>query len=179
MPLATAGRHHQSGIRGLLGELLDYALATGRLPNRDSSPTRYLAASAEWHARFRQRGAPDPRTAPLALPLPPRGAWKDQRWDAEVVPLTTATAIVEEGQRMHHCVSTRLPDVVAGRAAIFRARVAAQWLTVELRRRGEGWRLGDVRGFANRSPTVRERNVLKRWMLGGESPTTACPSVPT
>ncbi|MSP17539.1 MAG: hypothetical protein EXR73_13190, partial [Myxococcales bacterium] len=97
---ALAGGSDRS-IRDTLGQLADYAVATGRRPGRCTDPTAVVEESGRWHARLARAGelAELERIAgldagtltsggDLALPPAPLAAWT--RGSATVRPLVTA-----------------------------------------------------------------------------------------
>ena len=79
----------------------------------------------------------------------------------QVVPLTDAAVLYEEGKLMRHCVSSYSEGCLDGASRIFSVRqsgLTRPVATLELRRskgraasgaRQEVWRLGQVKGFAN------------------------------
>ena len=116
--------------RWRIQEMLDYAVAMGDFPRRNTSPARYLEAVDRWHARLAQLGEladaaeeigqplVDADGKPLAFPEPPCPGWHSGG-DA-VLPLRTPEEVLAEGNKMQNCVASRIPP---------------SWITVERRYR--------------------------------------------
>jgi hypothetical protein len=104
------------------------------------------------------------RYSSLILPRPPCHG------DAEVVPLTTANQLVQEGEEMHHCLG-RICDLIAalnGRAHFFKV-LAPHRATAALRRNYEDrWELECFRLARNVEPSQEDMNQLMgkfvRWL---------------
>ena len=79
-------------------------------------------------------------------------------------PIATLGELIEEGQRMQHCVASRLYDALEGSAWFFSASVGKTRLTVEVRAGSNGWRISEMRRFANRSPTRAEYAAVEAWL---------------
>ncbi|MSP16994.1 MAG: hypothetical protein EXR73_10345 [Myxococcales bacterium] len=169
-----AGRRR---LRQTLFNLLDYVIASGRVPSRMTDPARLLTESSEWHERIGvvqnvaelaalvARDASQPALANLVLPPPPFPAWSDADAEVAVRPVDSVAALVAEGLRMRHCVASYAPRVAAGSSAIYSITVADKPLTAELRRDFAGaWQLGQLYGQKNRRPTQRERSALRPWL---------------
>jgi hypothetical protein len=83
----------------------------------------------------------------------------------EIVPIATSADLYREGHALHHCVGTQGHHVQTGEAYFYsvcsqKERVA----TLELRRRGAGVAIGQLRGSCNSQvPKVIERAV-RSWL---------------
>jgi hypothetical protein len=87
-------------------------------------------------------------SATMALPAPPCTG------DETIVPLTTAAALIAEGEAMHHCLGapSHLIEVHHDRAHFFQVTMPQRG-TLELRRAGQdGWSLGEFWLEANEEP---------------------------
>ena len=126
-----------------------------------------LAASARWHAGLaseRHRRAVDRECLPVVL-----GHCRIDEWEA--IELDTASAIEEEGERMHHCVATRWPDCATDGARIFAMnrmtngsdeRATAQFDLAEDMRGRLRYTLRELRGPANAAVSTDCRVAARR-----------------
>lgn len=46
--------------------------------------------------------------------------------------IRTIAELIDEGEKMHHCVVTRAPEVMEGRSAIYKVNVAGERATIEI-----------------------------------------------
>lgn len=168
-PAIWSLRRRSLRIADEIAELRDYLDATETIPSRRTDPEGLLAASRLWHADMQavvdeddQNGALDFALLDKTFPDPPLSAWSSL--GVEVWPVTHAQELVAEGQRMKHCVASRLREVLAGRSAIYHAEVNGRSLTIEVLRRADSLVLGDMRGIANRVPSKMERKALSPWL---------------
>jgi hypothetical protein len=79
--------------------------------------------------------------------------------------IRTAIRLLEEGERMHHCVFTYLGECTGGFSSIWsvtseKRGARRRHLTIEL---GSNGAVLQCRGVANRPPTNAEREVVRRW----------------
>jgi hypothetical protein len=156
-------------VRAAMGELRDFLVATGRGVGRDADPERLLLASRAWHRRLARIGAlaepGSPGSAPVdATPFPdvPGGDFAGDGVAARAI--RSVPELHQEGERMRHCVASRLREILTGRSYIFSVTVLARPLTVELCQRGGALHLGEVRGLANRIPAPAELEALRPWL---------------
>lgn len=83
-----------------------------------------------------------------------------------VVPLGTGEELETEGQRMRHCVGDYVDEALSGESLLFAAHLPFSRLTVEVRRTGEktvGFCIGEIKGEANRDPSLEELALLAPW----------------
>ncbi|MSP17660.1 MAG: hypothetical protein EXR73_13830 [Myxococcales bacterium] len=171
---ALAGGSDRS-IRETLGQLADYAVATGRRPGRCTDPAAVVEESRRWHARLARAeelaeleriAGLDAGTltsgGDLALPPAPLAAWT--RGSATVRPLVTARELIDEGERMGHCLASYLPHVLAGHCHIYAALVDGAPLTIEVEAGPRSFQVGQIAGRANREPTPDEWAALAPWI---------------
>jgi len=165
-------------VTTLLSDLLDYVAATHVSPGRTTDPQRLLAASWRWHTHHAWLPQADRehvrRLAGLTFPEPALARWTDKEpHDAEadgaephvaVRAVTTPHALVDESERMHHCVATYAHAIAMGRSWIFHAEVAGRPLTIDAELRGTEFVLRQVLGVANRQPTAAELRALGPWL---------------
>jgi hypothetical protein len=80
--------------------------------------------------------------------------------------LTTGMALAQEGAELHHCVGGYAKNIKGGYSRIISFRTDGgphTWLTVELRRDGKGWYVGQNLGLQNRNHTEYEARVAKEY----------------
>ena len=110
--------------------------------------------------------------AQQAFPAPPIPS--DHRFSA----IANVAELIQEAERMHHCVVTRAVDVVAGRCALYRVNVGGERATLELRlgAKGRRWRSTSSGSRAMRSrrmrPGRRRVSGLPRGRSGGRRAVT-------
>jgi hypothetical protein len=80
--------------------------------------------------------------------------------------LLSAQALIAEGRQLHHCVATYRSSCVRGQCSIWTMEVETnkgrtKSLTLEVRNQQR--LICQARGKANRTPTEKERGVLRRW----------------
>lgn len=79
------------------------------------------------------------------------GAFRHGRW--QVRPLTRGRELLDEGQRLHHCVGGYIPRCLRGEYRVFTVEDAssgAPQVTIGLARTDGGWQIDQVRGERNR-----------------------------
>jgi len=164
--------YDEHGVGHVVGTVVDFIRATGRVPERTSSPERFFAEVDVWHAQMaRLRDVADAaatlgldysQLAALKFPESPLLHWADR--DAGIVAIGTPQELIDEGREMHHCVASRMQDAASGTAYFFRAHIGMQRLTVELQRTVWGWVISEAVGKSNRTASDHERTVLNRWV---------------
>lgn len=83
---------------------------------------------------------------------------------ADIVRLTTAAEVVEEGLRQHHCAGTMAESVARGKVALYRI-LRPERATLDLRPEGIGsWRIQQLRGFCNRPVSGDTRAAVEQWL---------------
>lgn len=143
-------------VRGLV----DYAQATGRVPDRRSGPARVVRDVIAWHELVMGAELDIPPHEPLAPG--PCARWS--RDGLELVALQTARDLAEEGQQMHHCVASLARDAARGSIFVYRGRYQGERMTVAITRGRGRWELAEASGFANRSISLDARRALDRWL---------------
>jgi PcfJ-like protein len=169
------------GVPVLRHEIIDHVAATGRAPERDSSPERVVADARRWHAEMAQAQGVADLGGQLAIdglhdiredtPLPaaPFPAWSDH--EISVRPLTTVGELFAEGRKMRHCVASYLGSILSGTYAIYSATVRDAPLTIALRTHGPRWYLAELKRFANREPTCYDHRAVARWLASAGATT--------
>lgn len=164
--------HYQPRWR--IQEMLDYAVATHDFPRRNTSPARYLEAVDRWHAGLAQLqelvdaadevGQPlvDADGKPLAFPEPPCPGWHSGA--DQILPLRTAEEVLAEGNKMHNCVLSRVPRVLAGAAALYHGEIGGKGLTIQIESSPWGYRLVEAKGIANKALDLAQKRVLGEFL---------------
>jgi hypothetical protein len=98
-----------------------------------------------------------------AFPIPPIPS--DQRFSA----ITNVAEIIQEAERMKHCVATRAGDVMAGACALYRVNVAGERATLELSLapNGEPLEIDQFRLACNAEPSEAAWSAAQRWLEEG------------
>lgn len=91
-----------------------------------------------------------------AFPPPPIPGTPD------ILPLTTAAELVQEGEEMRHCVAIYAPRVRAGECYVYRVLRPTR-ATVSLVRQGRRWELEQVAGIANADVPDEVLEAVRRW----------------
>ena len=91
---------------------------------------------------------------------------KNNRTTWTVEQINTGNALLREGQKMRHCVSSYKRECMEGRTAIFSMSSVVGWkehrnLTIEVTI--DKWQVVQVAGFGNRRATNQEHNILRHW----------------
>ena len=83
--------------------------------------------------------------------------------------ITTAAELVQEADRMKHCVVTRASEVMAGSCALYRVNVAGQRATLELAvgRNGEPLAIEEFRLACNLRPSEAAWRAAREWLEEG------------
>lgn len=159
--LWIAACNSEAALGRMLDELSDYLAYCGRRPGRRSDPVRLLEESRAWHDQAQWE-----KTAglPVDWELPTGGLETWRRPGVEVRPLRTVRELVEESQRMRHCVAMHARDAAVGRRVILHAEIEGRPLTVMARRGEHGVSVLEAAGKCNRVVTERERGMLRRWV---------------
>jgi len=97
------------------------------------------------------------------FPAPPIPS--DERFSA----ITNVAEIIQEAERMKHCVVTRAADVAAGACALYRVNVAGERATLELSLgpNGEPLDIDQFRLACNAEPSAAAWSVALRWVEEG------------
>jgi len=173
----------------LAAELHNYVSLTKRQPSSRTQPGALLKELARWRkgttqmvAAWTAAGvAPGALSALEDFPLPTPPVDDSDHPTIRVRAIRSCKGLLLEGEQMRHCVAQRMHSALSGKVAIYSVEVDHQRLTVELIRLAEGWILGEVRGFADRLPSVTELRFIwasMRPTLGSPAPGwegTLCP----
>jgi hypothetical protein len=164
------GRFSALWVRSQIQQMLDYAAAMDDYPQRGTSPGRYLAAVDTWHTRMAEleRVADaaqivdgpmvDAEGKALPFPEPPCPGWRSNGDD--ISPIRSAEEVLVEGTRMKNCVASRIPDLVAGKSALYHGDVCGKGLTIQVESSPWGYRLVEAKRRGNDEPTAAQYRVL-------------------
>lgn len=115
---------------------------------------RLVVELNQWRGRKLIR---DEYGQPVPLPEPPLPATDN------IIPITSQTELIEEGQEMHHCIASHLRSVVDGKFVVYRM-MAPERLTIEVLVMGGGQLvLREVRGKCNRLPSDASNAIIEAW----------------
>ena len=97
------------------------------------------------------------------FPAPPIPS--DERFSA----ITNVAEIIQEAERMKHCVVTRAADVAAGVCALYRVNVAGERATLELSLSpsGEPLAIDQFRLACNAEPSAAAWGAAQQWLAEG------------
>lgn len=188
--LDALARRQQRRASFFVGDLVDYCRAEDHFPDRDAELERVLDASAHWHLLFRWVPMPEPgpndqlagsgiREASIDRPLAPLPCtWEGLpqahgKGALKIEPITTLGDLLDEGRHMHHCVASRAFLAIDGKAWFFSAQHHGERLTVEVRRARGGWRVSEMRRFANGTPTWAEHAAVDAWLTSVSAPSAS------
>jgi hypothetical protein len=95
-----------------------------------------------------------------AAPIP-----SDERFSA----ISNVAELIQEAERMKHCVVTRAADVAAGACALYRVDIAGERATLELSlgRDGEPLDIDQFRLACNAEPSVAAWSAAQWWLAEG------------
>ena len=79
-------------------------------------------------------------------------------------PLNSWFELIQEGNKMRHCVASYHYQVSKGTTFIYHANASKQ-LTLALVLKGERWVVDEVKGFANSLPTKEDLELIFQWHL--------------
>lgn len=91
------------------------------------------------------------------FPAPPYPATES------LTPICTAAELRREGHQMSHCVASYISAVEEGECYIYRLN-SPERCTVEVVRQVVGWKLGQVKGFANARPAPKTMAHIKKQL---------------
>jgi hypothetical protein len=99
-----------------------------------------------------------------AFPAPPISS--DERFSA----IANVAELVREGEEMHHCVVTRVADVMAGECALYQVNVGGERATLEvaLSRKGEPLAIDEFRLACNAEPSEAAWGAAREWFERGQ-----------
>ena len=134
--------------------IVDHETALSRCRNR--SQLRRL--HDRWCARYNRGQAPRPsRYGDRRFPRPPIPG------TADIVPIESASALREEGDRMRHCVGSYVLEVLEGRSFVY-AVLAPERATLEVAFAKDGPCIRQLRLAHNRSPSAKTRMAVQKWL---------------
>ncbi|MDZ7854204.1 MAG: PcfJ domain-containing protein [Halomonas sp.] len=81
----------------------------------------------------------------------------------DILPITSWEALLQEGQRMGHCVGSYHKSVAAGRVAIYHLR-APEAVTIAISPQADGWVLREAKARFNEMPTGDAMRRIGQWM---------------
>ncbi len=98
-----------------------------------------------------------------AFPAPPIPS--DERFAA----IANVAELIQEAERMKHCVVTRAADVAAGACALYRVKVAGERATLELSLgpNGEPLEIDQFRLACNAEPSAAAWGAAQNWLEEG------------
>lgn len=79
-----------------------------------------------------------------------------------VVPLSSWEELIDEGKEMRHCISAHGPKINAGNFFVYKV-LTPERLTLAILKRGESWRVDEVRGYANALPNEDSLLHIRVW----------------
>ncbi len=161
-------RHGRPPVSLLVSLLVEWAHATGRRPGRTSPPAELLA-----RVEYAGLGAGDvgrlggARIAGALTPFPEIAelarAWDLAGRGVSLRVLRTPAALVAEADRMHHCVSARIPAAEAGEVLLVHGEVRGTPYTLQIERVAP-WPspcLTELRSVRNDPPTTADLDALR------------------
>ncbi|MDR5900427.1 PcfJ domain-containing protein [Halomonas vilamensis] len=113
--------------------------------------------NADLHADDGQQNAAALQRRHGDYPAPPLPGTK------AITPLTSWQALLQEGQRMGHCVGSYDRSVAHGRLAIYHMQ-APQALTIAIAPQGNHWVLSQARGVRNAMPLDEAQKAIQAWL---------------
>lgn len=88
----------------------------------------------------------------------------------QMLPITCAQMLIDEGYAMHHCIPTYIDQILAGTGYAYRL-LAPQRATVFLRRTQSGdWHVLDVRLVCNAVPSMLTDGYVESWLARAKEP---------
>jgi hypothetical protein len=78
-------------------------------------------------------------------------------------PITTITALVDEGRRMHHCVASRTSGIMSGRRYYYSVH-RPERATLEIVYTNKGYQLAEIRLARDAIPCEGTIAVARRWL---------------
>lgn len=82
---------------------------------------------------------------------------------AEIIPLQSEQALLEEGRAMSHCVGSYGPLVADGSTAVYRV-MAPERATLAIARQGDTWHISDLKLARNRDAAPATLRAVKQWL---------------
>ncbi|GAA0572241.1 PcfJ domain-containing protein [Halomonas salifodinae] len=80
-----------------------------------------------------------------------------------ITPITSWQELLQEGQRMKHCVGSYDRTVALGHLAIYHMD-HPQMLTISISPQGKRWVLNQARGICNAIPTIEAQEAIQSWL---------------
>ncbi len=81
----------------------------------------------------------------------------------QIQPLASWNDLLEEGQKMHHCVGSYHRQVASRRLFIYRV-MGNERLTLSIINTPQGWRLDELRGYCNALPSYESSELVEEWL---------------
>jgi len=80
-----------------------------------------------------------------------------------IQPIENIIQLFNEGKEMRHCIFSYKKEIVNGRMYAYRM-VSPERVTLALKKTDNIWRLYDMRGFSNRSPSIDAYKEVLKWV---------------
>lgn len=114
--------------------------------------------SARWNERLQLQAQLDDAALREAFPPPP---WRD---DEKITALTCGLAVLNEGQRMKHCLASYSGKCLEGEFYAWHVEFENEKATVGAYRTQEGyWRISELRGPHNANPSSELKRYVNSW----------------
>lgn len=82
-----------------------------------------------------------------------------------IEPITTADGLRDEGERMHHCVGSYVPDVARGQAYFYHvSKAGGRVATLQLTRTDSRYDIEEIRGICNADVPGKALAAVKSWV---------------
>lgn len=94
----------------------------------------------------------------LEKPFP---EWKKTPIPEHIVQLKNGKELLEEGQKMHHCVASYVETCLNGNSYIFHIKLGKDEATLELTKEG---RINQFKSFSNNNPSSQLRDYVDTWL---------------
>lgn len=149
---------HHVGVEHVLSDVIDYLHATGRRPDRKTSPDALLGDVLEWHwsANWREEAGLSPETE-----LPIDSAETSKHLGDTLQPLGTVAALIQESERMHNCVASQARQAINVGTRFFHAEINGNALTVSAAPIAGRLIVIEAKGVSNRELTAYERDRVE------------------
>jgi hypothetical protein len=144
-----------------LETVLDFCRAVGRFPSRQTRASQLIKEARTWHRRLLEQ---KPLHSEIDLLLPQLEIETKLDSNFKVRPLVSSKMLKEEGMEMRHCVSSRIQQARTGEWFYFSIHEGNLRLTVELRKLPDGLVITEMKGHANRFPTLAENSQVQAWV---------------
>jgi hypothetical protein len=156
------GRDRQISEAGQLWLLWRFAQAAGRKLPRFRSVEQLEEAYTEERPHWMEEAVPPQER--VEIPPPPVGGGEG------IEPLACQEDLIREGAEMAHCAAGYAHQVAAGELYLYRL-LSPERATFSIVRSGGLWKLGQIRGRANREVSLAAVDTVRYWLyLNGQDP---------